>query len=48
MEAKIVLAKLYHTFHFYDPYPEEKTLVKKNDITAKPKNGVFVGIELLK
>ena len=47
MEAKIVLAKLYHTFHFYDPYPEEKKLVKKTTLTAKPKNGVFVGIELV-
>ena len=48
MEAKIVLAKLYHTFHFHDPYPEEKKLEKKITLTAKPKNGVFVGIETLK
>jgi cytochrome P450 len=45
MEAKVMLAKLYHTFHFYDPYPEEKNLEKITAITAKPKKGVFIGIE---
>ena len=44
MEAKLVLAKLYHTFQFYDPYPETMELEKTVSLTAKPKNGVFVGI----
>ena len=45
MEAKIVLAKFYRTFNVYDPYPEETILEKKSTLTAKPKNGVFIGIE---
>ncbi|XP_063674213.1 cholesterol 24-hydroxylase-like [Bolinopsis microptera] len=45
MEAKVVLAKFYRTFNYYDPYPEEKILEKKSTLTAKPKNGVFIGIE---
>ena len=48
MEAKIVLAKFYHTFHCYDPYPEETTLEKETNVTSKPKNGVFVGIDLIR
>ena len=43
MEAKIVLSSLYHNFQLYDPYPEETELKKVVDLTAKPKDGVFVG-----
>ena len=45
MEAKIVIAKLFHTFHFYDPRPEEKTILKTWAVTSKPKNAVLVGID---
>lgn len=44
MEAKVVLAKLFHTFQIFDPFPEERKLEKLVTLTAKPKKGVFIGI----
>lgn len=45
MEAKVVLAALFQKFQLYDPYPEETKLEKVTNMTCKPKDGVFIGIE---
>lgn len=44
LEMKIILAKLFRKFEFFDPFPEETHLDKESALTIRPKHGVFVGI----